>query len=258
MAAGSVYAGCGAGLDAERAKQSTSQYELAVGLHSEGNNPGAFRALNKAISLNPHNSSAYLFLGTLYLLIRNDDREKYDKKAESNFRKVIKIQSSEHAPKENLAAEARNMLGVLYAHQKQYEKAVQMLEKAVSDLYNPNAYLAWGNLGWVYGKMEKYEKAIRALGRSVQIQPRFCVGYYRLGEVYARMPQLEKAETALTRAIEADERCELMQEAWQLRGEVRAKMGEREAAIYDLERCVELNPDSEAGRSCSRLLESAN
>ena len=258
LIAGSISVGCGGGLDPELVKRSRSQYELAVGLHAEGNTPGAFQALHKAISLDPHNSKAYLFLGTLYLLIRDDDRGKHDKKAEKNFRQVIKIQSSEHAPRENLAAEARNKLGVLYVHQKRYRDAAQVLEKAVSDLYNANVYLAWGNLGWVYGKMEKYDKAIHALGRSIQLQPRFCVGYYRLGEVYTRIPQLEKAESALTRAVEADERCELMQEAWQLRGEVRAKMGEREAAIDDLERCVELNPDSEAGRSCSRLLESAN
>jgi len=258
LIAGALLVGCGASIDPEQAKMSAAQYDLAVGLHGEGNTPGAFQALKKAIALDPNNSDAYLFLGSLYLLIRDDDPELYDKKAEENFREVIKIQSGEHAPRVNLAAEARNMLGVLYAHQKRYKEAGVILEKAVADLYNPHAYLAWGNLGWVYGKMEKYKKAIRALQRSIQLQPRFCVGYFRLGEVRVAMQQLEKAEAALTSAIEVDERCELIQEAWQLRGEVRAKMGEREAAIADLERCVELNPDTEAGRTCSRLLESAN
>lgn len=258
LVAGSLSVGCGGGLDPEQVKRSSSQYDLAVGLHAEGNTPGAFQALSKAISINPHNSNAYLFLGTLYLLIREDNPAEYDRKAERNFRQVIKIQSGEYAPKQNLAAEARNKLGVLYAHQKRYKEAARVLEKAVSDLYNRNVYLAWGNLGWVYGKMEKYDKALQALRRSIQLQPRFCVGYFRLGEIYSRMKQLEKAEEALTSAIEAHERCELIQQAWQLRGEVRAKMGEREAAISDLERCVQLNPDSEAGRSCSRLLESAN
>jgi tetratricopeptide (TPR) repeat protein len=251
-------AGCGASISEEDASKSQSQYELAVGLNDEGNLPAAFQALARAIEINPYNAKAHLFLGTLYLLIREEDPEQYDPKAEQSFRKVIEIQAGDYAFRENLAAEAHNKLGVLYIHTGRYSDAVRELKIAVGDLFNRRAYLAWGNLGWVYSKMDKPEKAIQALRRAIELQPRFCVGYYRLGEVYASRRDFEKAETVLTKALEAHERCETFQQAWKLRGEVRAKLGEREDAISDLERCVELSPDSESGQECSRLLESAN
>jgi tetratricopeptide (TPR) repeat protein len=257
LAWGLIVVGCG-GLSAEDAKKSTAQYELAVGLQQEGNMPGAFQALARSLEHDPNNAKAYLLLGTLYLLVRDDAPAEYDRKAEQAFREVIRIQQTEYRYRENLAADAYNKLGVLYIHQGRHGDAVRELKVAVGDIYNRKAYLAWGNLGWVYYKDAKYDKAVEALTRSVELERRFCVGYYRLGEVYQAMRAFEKSEKALTQALEADPRCEALQVAWRLRGEVRANLGAREEAIGDFERCVELNPESEAGQACSRLLEASN
>ncbi|MBN1655105.1 MAG: tetratricopeptide repeat protein [Deltaproteobacteria bacterium] len=248
--------GCGAA--DENVKKSMTQYELAVGLHQEGNVPGAFQALTSAVELDPYNAKAHLFLGTLYLFSRKNNQIEYDRKAEECFRTVLKIQSGDYASPENLSADAHNKLGVLYIHQKRYQDSIKELKVAVSDLYNRKAYLAWGNLGWAYLEIEKYDQAIHALLRSIDLEHRFCVGYFRLGQVYSSMRDFEKAEKAFTKAIEADERCKSFQDAWRLRGEVRAKLGEREDAIADFERCVELDQDSETGDACSRLLSSTH
>jgi tetratricopeptide (TPR) repeat protein len=231
-----------------------TQYELAVGLHQEGNVPGAFQSLNRAVDSDPYNAKAWLFLGTLYLFSRKNDQDEYDKKAEECFRKVLEIQSGDYASPENLSADAHNKLGVLYIHQKRYKESINELKIAVGDLYNRKAYLAWGNLGWAYFETEKYDQAIQALRRSVDLEHHFCVGYFRMGQVYSAMRDFVKAEKAATKAIEADERCEAFQDAWKLRGEVRANLGERNDAIADLERCVQLDQDSETGEACSRLL----
>ncbi len=235
-----------------------TQYELAVGLHQEGNVPGAFQSLNRAVELDHNNAKAWLFLGTLYLFSRKNDQDDYDKKAEECFRKVLKIQSGDYASPENLSADARNKLGVLYIHQKRYEESINELKVAVGDLYNRKAYLAWGNLGWAYFEIGKYDQAIQALLRSVDLERHFCVGFFRLGQVYSAMRDFEKAEKALTKAIEADKRCDTFQDAWKLRGEVRANLGERDDAIADLERCVQLDQDSKTGEACSRLLSSTH
>jgi tetratricopeptide (TPR) repeat protein len=84
------------------------------------------------------------------------------------------------------------------------------------------------------------------------------VGYYRLAQVYVATQDLEKAEKAATRALEADDRCDIFQQAWHLRGQIRAKLGERQEAIADLERCVELGVNNEIGKGCRRLLEATN
>jgi tetratricopeptide (TPR) repeat protein len=154
-----------------------------------------------------------------------------------------------------LVADARNGLGVLYVHQRRYQEAAKELELAVADLFNRDAYMAWGNLGWAYLEMKNYPKAIDALVRSVRLRPNFCVGYFRLGMAYLGTHEFDKAEQALTQAIEADKRCSTFQDAFQRRGEARMNLGMRDDSRSDFERCVELDAHTEAGQACSRYLE---
>jgi tetratricopeptide (TPR) repeat protein len=245
----------GKGVSPQDADRSMKQYELAIGLHGEGNSAGAFHALYKSLEIDPTNAKAHLLLGNLFLLKR-DDNPGYDEKVEHHFREVLRIQAGEQRqPEQSLVPDARNGLGVLYVHQKKYPAAVAELTKAVEDLFNRDAYMAWGNLGWAYLEMQDYPKAIDALIRAVRLHPRFCVGYYRLGRAYMATREHEKAEQAFTQAIEADERCATFQDAWHLRGEARMNLGLRDDARSDFERCAELDPSNAAGKSCGRYLE---
>jgi tetratricopeptide (TPR) repeat protein len=233
------------------------QYELAVGLQQEGNKPGAFKSLHKAIDWNPYNARAHLLLGKLFLLNRDDNPAQFDRKAEQHLRAVLDIQAGEHASDDGASAvaEAHNDLGVLLNHQGHFRKAVPEFEAAIGDLFNREAHMAWGNLGWSYLELGEYKKAIDALGRAVKLRRDFCVGYYRLGKAYAATKDFEKAEQAFTNALESDQRCEGFQHAWQERGIVRMNLGQREDARADFERCVELGPKSDEGLACSRNLE---
>jgi tetratricopeptide (TPR) repeat protein len=233
------------------------QYELAVGLQQEGNKPGAFKTLHKAIDLNPFNARAHLLLGKLFLLNRDDNPNEFDRKAEQHLRAVLDIQAGEHASDEfaSSVAEAHNDLGVLFNHQGQFRRAVPEFEAAISDLYNREAHMAWGNLGWSYLELHEYPKAIEALDRAVKLRRDFCVGHYRLGKAYLALKDFEKAEQAYTAAIEVDKRCEGFQHAWHERGLARMSLGNREDARADFERCVELGPKTEEGVACSRNLE---
>jgi len=232
------------------------QYELAIGLQGEGNTPGAFQTLYKAIEIDPNNAKAHLLLATLFLVSRDDNAPEYDVKSEKGFRKVLEIQASDaRLPEESLVADARNGLGVLYIHQKRYPEAIAELEKAVADLFNRDAYMAWGNLGWAYLDQKVYPKAIDALVKAVRLRPQFCVGFFRLGSAYLATKDYEKAEQAATQAIEADKRCNTFQDAWHLRGEARMNLGLRDDARGDFERCVELAAQTDTGKACSRFLE---
>lgn len=230
------------------------QYELAVGLQQEGNQPGAFKTLYKALEYDPNNPRAHLLLAHLFLVSREDDPTRYDREAEQHFRKVLEIQSGPDASQETLASEARNGLGVLYIHQGRHQEAVKELDLAVADLFNRDAYMAWGNLGWAYLQLHNYPKAIDALVRAVRLRRDFCVGHFRLGRAYLATREFAKAEQSFTSAIEADRRCESFQDAWHYRGEARMNLGNREDARTDFERCVEVQPKSEAGQACSRYL----
>jgi tetratricopeptide (TPR) repeat protein len=233
------------------------QYELAVGLQQEGNKPGAFKTLYKAIELNPNNARAHLLLGKLFLLNRDDNPRSFDEKAERHLREVLEIQSRENAPEESAStvAEAHNDLGVLYNHQGQYKRAVPEFEAAIADLFNREAHMAWGNLGLAYLELGENKPAIDALTRAVKLRRDFCVGWYRLGLAYAATKQFDKADQAFTSALESNSLCEAFQHAWKERGLARMNLHNRDDARSDLERCVELGPKTEEGQACNRSLE---
>jgi tetratricopeptide (TPR) repeat protein len=249
--------GCGGGgVGPDDAERSMKQYELAIGLQGEDNPPGAFQALFRALEMDPNNAKAHLLLASMFLLQRDDNPQSYDQRAEEHFREVLRIQASDQRQDEqNLVPDARNGLGVLYIHQKKLKQAIEELNLAVGDLLNRDAYMAWGNLGWAYTELENYPKAIDTLIRSVRLHPQFCVGYYRLGLAYLKTKEFEKAEQSLGHALDADPRCKTFQDAWHLRGQARMNLGLRDDARGDFERCVELDANNEAGKSCSRFLE---
>jgi type IV pilus assembly protein PilF len=248
---------CMTGISSEDVGKSMKQYELAVGLQQEGNKAGAFKTLYKAVEFNPYNARAHLLLGKLFLLNRDDNPAEFDRNAELHLRKVLEIQAGAHASEENAVAvaEAHNDLGVLLNHQGHYRKAVPEFEAAIADLFNREAHMAWGNLGWSYLELREYPKAIDALSRAVKLRRDFCVGHFRLGKAFAATKEFEKAEQEFTAAIEVDTRCASFQHAWHERGLSRMSLGNREDARGDFEHCVELGPKSDEGQACSRNLE---
>ena len=237
--------------------RSMKQYELAVGLQQEGNKPGAFKTLHKAIEINPSNTRAHLLLGKLFLLNRDDNPALFDQKAEQHLREVIAIQASDRASDEGAAsvAEAHNDLGVLYNLRGHFHKAVPEFEAAIADLFNREAHMAWGNLGWSLLELHQYSAAIDALTRAVKLRRDFCVGHYRLGLAYAAEKQFDRAEQAFTAALEVDPRCERFQHAWRDRALARMHLGSRDDARLDFERCVEIGPKTPEGQACSRNLD---
>lgn len=224
------------------------EFTLAASLREEGNIPGALERLRIALELDPGNARAHLLLGYIHL-----ERKDYPR-AEQALRQGIALL----AEREDMAAtlaEARNVLGVVLLEQERHDEAIPLLRAAASDMLNHAPWYAWGNLGRAYYEKGDYAQAKEALEQAVRVQPRFCLGHYQLGRTLFAMEDFEAAEAALTRSLEADERCErFYQEAWALRGETRARLGEREDAIADFERCLELGPDTTAGQTCERFL----
>ncbi len=242
-----VTAGCG-GTNAEEMERSMTEFQLAATMRQEGNLPGALEHLQKSLELDADNGNAHVLLGYIYL-------ERGDAvTAERHLRDGISILEGQPDMAASLS-EARNMLGVALITREHYDEAIGVLTQSASDLLNHAPWYAWGNLGLAYFQKGDYPQAVEALQQAVRVQPRFCVGYYRLGQTWFAMERFDAAEEALTQALEADERCsEVYQSAWKLRGEVRARLGKRDEAVADFERCIELGERTEDGRACQRLL----
>ncbi len=244
---------CGAVGAADAVVRGQKEYELAVGLMGEHNTAAAFEHLFKAIELDRKNPEAHLLLGNLYLL-----REDFDT-AEAELRVARELGEENDAYGEPFVSEVDNSLGVTLVHMKRYDDAISVLRGAASNILNRNPHLAWGNLGWAYYEKGQFDAAIEALAQSVRQQARFCLGFYRLGKTYVAVRDFERAEDALTRCLEvSDTGCRNLQDAWHLRGEARAKLGLRQDAIADFERCVEIASDSDAGRACQGYLEATH
>ncbi len=216
--------------------------------------PGALATLETALELDPGNAEAHVLLGYIELGLGNLDE------AETAARRGVQIlearvggERSDLAGAQSLA-EARNILGLVLIAQERYDAAVEVLAASAEDAMNRAPHLAFGNLGLAHLRAGRPLEALEPLQASVERQPRFCVGHHRLGEAYFALDRLEEAEGALDEALGADERCEVLQGAWRLRGEVRARRGDALGAVADLEKCEELGPRTEDGEACAGLL----
>lgn len=244
---------CG-GANADAMVRSQREYELAAGLFGENNVPGALQHFTTALELDPTNAEAHLMLGYVYL---TEHAYRDYAKSETHLRRALEIvQEDPQGMRRGLVPEAHNMLGTLYINQHRYDDAIRELQIAVADIQNRVPHLAWGNLGWAHYEKGNYPAALDALDHALRLQPRFCVGHYRVGQVRFAMHELMEAEQALTQALESDPSCATgFQEAYSLRGQVRAQNGRREDAISDFERCLEMGSTTETGRACQRFLQ---
>lgn len=231
-------------------ERSFREFQLAASLRDEGQVAGAIEHLRKALELDASNAEAHLLLGFIQM-----ERRDYPQ-AEEHLSTGIKLLEKQQRGGATLA-EARNIYGLCLMELNRYEDAMVVFRESATDELNTAPHLAWGNLGLAQLRQGEYQEAVKSTMEAVRIQPRFCVGYYTMGQALWHMQHYADAERALVSAIEADPSCSddpRLQGAWRLRGEVRARLGHRQDAIADLERCVELAPYSNDGRMCQTLL----
>lgn len=242
--------GCGANASPQNADRSIREFQLAASLRQEGSTPGAIKHLRTAIELDPGNAEAQLLMGFIQM-----ERGDYE-----NAREHLKagVDLLVAADREGATlAEARNIYGRCLIELKEYDEASEVLFLSATDELNTAPHLAYGNLAIAHLEKGDPESAVDAASAAVRLQSRFCVGYYTLGRALFELDKLEEAERALVSALEADPQCTqspMLQGAWKLRGEVRARLGHQRDAKADLEQCIELGPHTDFGRDCQRLL----
>jgi Tfp pilus assembly protein PilF len=230
-------------------RQSVAEHDLATDLWLRRNQPRlALGHALKAVELNDENAEAAHLVALLYLDFcrrssdecRLSDAARYAKmavEAKPDFR------------------EAKNTLAVIYVHQKKYDEAIAVLRPLAEDILYQTPENAWGNLGWAYLEKGDFDHAIDALRRSIAAQPDFCVGNYRLGLAYERKQLPAAAAEAYTRAVETEQpNCKGLQDAFAGRARTYLRLGRAEDARTDLERCVQLDKGTPAGRECTALL----
>jgi tetratricopeptide (TPR) repeat protein len=224
-------------------RQSDRFYEAAyIAWHDQNDILAAIRHLTRAVAENPANDNAQYLLGTLRL-----SRGEY-KEAQIHLDAALKYRDKSMPA---ARTETLNSLGVLYLLTKKPQKAVKVLTEAVGEVLNREPWLAMGNLGWAYTELGEYDKAIDILERALFDQPKFCVGLYRLGNVYYLKGDFDKAKESLEGVTQIKEGgCDRMQEAHYLLGMTYLRVENVENAIHSFETCIKINPKSETGHKC--------
>jgi Tfp pilus assembly protein PilF len=227
--------------------QSDAEYDIAKDLFSKGKPREALDHANKAVGLNEDNDKAHYMVGVILMQFCTSNRglEAPD----------CKLSDIEKAARAALKAnpdfrDGKNFLGNVLILEKKYKEAIQVLEPLTKDPAYVQSYLAWGNLGWAQTEDGQLDPAVTSLRNAIGTEPRFCVGHYRLGLVLEKKNDLPNAEQSLSSAVTADPACDALQDAWEARGRVRAKLGKQNDACQDYKRCEEISKETKTGQRC--------
>jgi Tfp pilus assembly protein PilF len=254
-------AGCGPAATRVDPEASQKRYLLGADYFNKGLVEPALEELLKAVELDPKNPDAHNLLGLVFLrqgaesdelstrnqclkgealALEKQESDGHFKKAEEQLRLAISLKPD--------FSEARNNLAVVMIHLGRYDEAVQLEEKALSNIVYREPYAAEGNLGQAYLEKRDYVRAAKALRQALFEQPKFCVGRYRLAKVYYEQKDWDHAAEEIEQ-VTNDKGCPI-QEAYQLAGMVALRRDQRERAQQLFSRCVDLAPKSCLASEC--------
>jgi adenylate cyclase len=160
------------------------------------NNALAQRLLEETIALDSDYASAYAALGATQML---DVWLGSSKSPKDSIKKAIELSKKALALDESLA-DARGMLGYLYAMTQQHDKGVAEAERAVE--LDPNSADAHHFLCLTLRFAERPDEAIPVCKKSIRLEPYAPTAYYyNLGMAYLSAGQCEEAISACEEAL---------------------------------------------------------
>ena len=224
-------------------KKSLLHLELSQNYMKEGDLVSARREGILSVETDPTNVEAHYILSFVFVQLKDwDNAEKYARLA---------IKHSKNYP------EAENLLGTILIQAGDLDEAIEVLTEVSEDFMYQTPHLALGNLGLAYIKKGEHELALEVLKRAVQLQPLFCLGFYRIGLVYSKMERYKDALESLQKSIDIEYKfgdCKMLQEPYVLIGDIRMKLKTYDAAIDSFRKCLEINQNNTVGIDCKRKI----
>ena len=140
----------------------------------------------------------------------------------------------------NLAG-AYNNRGNSYNELKQYERAIEDLNKAIE--IEPEDAEAYYNRGDSYNKLKQYERAIQDFDKAIGLKPDYAEAYNNRGNSCDGLKQYERAIEDFDKAIELKPDKEVLTISYYNRGISYNGLKQYERAIADYDKAIELKPD---------------
>lgn len=134
--------------------------------------------------------------------------------------------------------------GYTYEEMGQRDKAMEDFDKSIA--LNPRSYKAYANKGMIYGKTGLFNKAIEQFSKAIDINPDSALSYGNRGLAYSFIGDYDKALQDLNKAIELDNNDA---GAYGTRGNLYLKSGNNELAASDFEKACDLRDE----RACKAL-----
>jgi serine/threonine-protein kinase len=156
---------------------------------ARGKKEDAIKELDRALQLAPGNSDAYRALGEAY-----GGLGRY-KEAEGAYREAIRRRPTDW--------NAHFLLGWFYAQRTRYQEAE--VEYFAAKKLSPDNEIIYRNLAVIYMRQGRYRDAIAQLQQSLKLQP-FPRTYSSLGVAYYYLGDYRQASAALETAIDLDSR----------------------------------------------------
>ena len=162
-----------------------SMVRWMAGVH-ENNYVEGIQAMNDVAQAYPHDKRLNFLIG--YWLYKLDEYERS---------KTFTLQALEDDPS---YATAYNQLGYLYSRVREYDKAIEAMEKYVKLLPDqPNPHDSLGEMLRLSGR---FDDALEQYHIALKIDPTFYISQKELGETYAVMGQEERARVEYSKAIQ--------------------------------------------------------
>jgi len=185
--------------NAQTQRSQYAQYAIAQATtaYADGNTELAITNFKRAIALDSSNTTAYNYLGQIYL--SDGDTEN----AIKAYKELVRIQSnyqtaddSSDAPTE---AEARIKLGNAYLQAEQYNLSEEQFKKAERlDSTDPVAFYT---LGQQYLTQGRLSEALSQIEQAKKLSPNDGNVYYALGSIYNAQGEYMDAVDALRTAV---------------------------------------------------------
>ncbi len=131
-------------------------------------------------------------------------------------------------------------LGMEYAKQKEYDKAIENYKKATE--VNNSLFDAWFYMGDSYFESRKLDEAIEAYQKSIEQNPEFSSAYINKASAYQELENLDESSATLEKLLEIHPE---NKEALYNLGMIYYKKGDRERAKESLRKILVTDPENQ-------------
>ena len=132
---------------------------------------------------------------------------------------------------------AHRFLGVTFAQQGQWEKALDCFKRSIKT--DPKNAIAYSNIGNVLLELEKYEEAITNYDKAIALEPQYAEAWSNKGNALSDLKRLEEAIPNYDKAIALEPQ---YAQAWSNKGNTLTKLKHFDDALAYYDQALMLNP----------------